>query len=87
MSGQITKPKMEMQLNIQRFSGEKKDWERWSITFRAKSRLRGYRDFLVGVEIDPTKGAKRYCPIPGGYANLRTNFRGVKIMIYFIVQK
>jgi hypothetical protein len=29
----------------------------------------------------------RDCPIPGGYAHLRTNFRGVKIMIYFIILK
>jgi hypothetical protein len=51
---------MEMQLKIQGFSGEKKDWERWSITFLAKSRLRGYRELLVGLEVVPTKGAKGY---------------------------
>jgi gag-polypeptide of LTR copia-type len=51
---------MEMQLKIQGFSGEKKDWERWSITFLAKSRLRGYRELLVGLEIAPTKGVKGF---------------------------
>jgi gag-polypeptide of LTR copia-type len=51
---------MEMQLKIQGFSGEKKDWERWSITFLAKSKLRGYRELLVGLEIVPTKGVKGY---------------------------
>jgi hypothetical protein len=51
---------MEMQLKIQGFSWEKKDWERWSITFLAKSRLKGYRELLVGLEVVPTKGAKGY---------------------------
>jgi hypothetical protein len=51
---------MEMQLKIQGFSGEKKDWERWSTTFLAKFRLRGYRELLVGLEVVPTKGTKGY---------------------------
>jgi gag-polypeptide of LTR copia-type len=51
---------MEMQLKIQGFSGEKKDWERWSITFLAKSRLRGYRELLVGLEIVATKGYDKF---------------------------
>jgi hypothetical protein len=33
------------------------------------------------------KGFYTPCPIPGGYAHLRKNFRGVKIMIYFIILK
>ena len=48
-----------MQLKIQGLSGEKKDLERWSITFLAKFRFRGYRDLIVGLEIVPTKGSKR----------------------------
>jgi hypothetical protein len=42
------------------FSGQKKDLERWSITFLAKSRLRGYNDVLIGNEIVPTKGGKDF---------------------------
>jgi hypothetical protein len=34
--------------------------EMQSITFLAKSRLRGYRDLIVGSEIVPTKGSKGY---------------------------
>ena len=49
-----------IQVKISPFSGERKDWERWSTTFLAKARLRGYRGLLVGVEIAPNKGTKDY---------------------------
>ena len=42
------------------FSGERKDWDRWSITFLAKARLRGYRYLLLGIEELPLKGAKGF---------------------------
>jgi len=51
---------MDVQVKISPFSGDKKDWERWSVTFLAKSRLRGYRELLVGIEIVPTKGGKDF---------------------------
>jgi len=51
---------MDIQMKITGFSGEKKDWERWHITFLAKSMLRGYWDILVGLEVAPTKGTKGY---------------------------
>ena len=47
-------------MKISPFSGQKKDWERWSITFLAKSRLRGYKDVLLGIEIVPSKGGKDF---------------------------
>jgi hypothetical protein len=49
-----------IQLRISPFSGEKKDWERWSTTFLAKAGLRGYRGILVGTEIVPNKSSKDY---------------------------
>jgi hypothetical protein len=49
-----------IQVRIFPFSGEKKDWERWSTTFLAKARLRGYRGLLVGTEIAPNKSSKEY---------------------------
>jgi hypothetical protein len=49
-----------VQVKITPFSGEKKDWERWSTTFLAKARLRGYRNLIIGVEIPPNKGSKDY---------------------------
>jgi hypothetical protein len=51
---------MDVQVKILPFSGQKRDWERWSITFLAKSRLRGYKDVLMGIEIVPTKGGKDF---------------------------
>jgi gag-polypeptide of LTR copia-type/Zinc knuckle len=51
---------MDLQLKINGFSGEKKDWDRWSITFLAKARLNGYRNLLVGIETMPSKGGKGY---------------------------
>jgi hypothetical protein len=51
---------MDVQVKISPFSGQKKDWERWSITFLAKSRLRGHKDVLMGIEIVPTKGGKNF---------------------------
>jgi hypothetical protein len=50
---------MDMQLKLQGFSGEKKDWERWNVTFLANARLKGYRNLIVGIEVVPKKGAKR----------------------------
>ena len=50
----------DVQLKISGFSGEKKDWKRWHITFLAKERLRGYRDILVGIDVAPPKGSKCY---------------------------
>jgi hypothetical protein len=49
-----------VQVKISPFSGEKKDWERWTTTFLAKARLRGYRGVLVGVEIPPNMGSKDF---------------------------
>jgi hypothetical protein len=49
-----------IQVKITPFSGEKKDWERWSTTFLAKARLRGYRNVIVGAEIPPNKGLKDF---------------------------
>jgi hypothetical protein len=51
---------MDVQVKISPFSGQKRDWERWSITFLAKSRLRGYKDVMMGFEIVPTKGGKDF---------------------------
>jgi hypothetical protein len=48
-----------VQVKINPFSGEKKDWERWSTTFLAKARLRDYRNVILGVEIPP-QGIKRF---------------------------
>jgi len=48
---------MDVQIKIASFSGEKKDWERWSATFLAKARLKGYRDVIIGTEI-VAKGSK-----------------------------
>jgi hypothetical protein len=42
---------MDLQIKISSFSGARKDWERWSITFLAKFRLKGYQDLLIGLEI------------------------------------
>jgi hypothetical protein len=42
------------------FSGEKKDQERYSITFLAKTRQRGYRGLIVGTKIAPNKSSKEY---------------------------
>jgi hypothetical protein len=49
---------MEMQLKIVGFSGLKKDWDRWNVTFLAKARLKGYRNLLVGIDRMPSKGTK-----------------------------
>jgi hypothetical protein len=49
-----------IQVKITPFSGDKKDWERWSTTFLAKARLRGYRNVIVGAEIQPNKGSKDF---------------------------
>jgi hypothetical protein len=49
-----------IQVRISPFSGEKKDWESWSTTFLAKTRLRGYSGLLVGTEIAPNKSSKEY---------------------------
>jgi gag-polypeptide of LTR copia-type len=51
---------MDFNIKISSFSGEKKDWERWSVTFLAKARLRGYRELLVGIGESPQKGSKDY---------------------------
>jgi hypothetical protein len=51
---------METQIKISSFSGEKKDWECWSVTFLSKARLRGYRNILVGIRFFPEKGSKGY---------------------------
>jgi len=50
---------MDVQIKIASFTGEKKDWERWSATFLAKARLKGYREILIGTEI-VAKGGKNY---------------------------
>jgi hypothetical protein len=49
-----------VQVKITSFSGEKKDWDRWSTTFLAKARLRCYRNVILGVEIPPNKGSKDF---------------------------
>jgi gag-polypeptide of LTR copia-type len=49
---------MEVQMKITGFSGDRKNWERWNVTFLAKARLRGYRNLLVGLEVAPSKGTK-----------------------------
>ena len=50
--------------------------------FSCESRDKGQNDKPTDrVKTKTIKG------IPGGYAHLRTNFRGVKIMIYFIILK
>jgi hypothetical protein len=49
-----------IQVRISPFSVEKKDWERWSMTFLAKARLIEYRGLLVGTEIAPNKSSKEY---------------------------
>jgi hypothetical protein len=49
---------MDVHLKISSFSGNKKDWERWSLTFLAKARIKGYRALLVGIEVIPAKGSK-----------------------------
>jgi hypothetical protein len=46
---------MEIQSKITELSGERKNWERWNVTFLAQARLRGYRNFLVGLEVAPNK--------------------------------
>ncbi len=45
-------------MKISGFSGERKDWERWNVTFLAKARLRGYRNLIAGIEVAPAKGTK-----------------------------
>jgi len=55
---------MDVQVKISPFSVDKQDWERWSITFLDKSRLRGYRELLVGIENVPTKVGKDYVAFP-----------------------
>jgi hypothetical protein len=41
-------------------SGYKNDWDRWSINLLAEARHKGHRNLLIGIEIVPTKGSKRY---------------------------
>jgi hypothetical protein len=48
------------QVRISLFSGENKDWERWSTTFLAKARLRGYRGLFVGTKLASNKSSKEY---------------------------
>ncbi len=45
-------------MKITGFSGDRKSWERWNVTFLAKARLKGYRNLLVGLEVAPSKGTK-----------------------------
>ena len=42
------------------FSGEQKDWVRWSRTFMAKAKLRGYKEVLTGKETAPTQNQQDY---------------------------
>ena len=48
------------QVKINPFLGNRKDWERWSVTYLAKARLRGCRTLLVGAEVVPNKGSKDF---------------------------
>jgi gag-polypeptide of LTR copia-type/Zinc knuckle len=41
---------MDVKLKLSMFSGNAKDWKRWSKTFLAKSKLRGYKDTILGSE-------------------------------------
>ena len=52
--------KMDFNIKTSTFSGLKKDWGRWSITFLAKGKLRGYKELLLGIEIAPVKGSKSH---------------------------
>ena len=51
---------MDIQLKFSMFSGEQKDWVRWSRTFMAKAKLRGYKEVLTGKETAPTQNEQDY---------------------------
>jgi hypothetical protein len=55
--GQEPRRIIDVQLKIVGFSGSKKDWDRWSITFMANT-LFGYRILLVGIDKMSSKGTK-----------------------------
>jgi len=42
---------MDFKIKMTSFSGNQKEWERWSKTFLAKAKLRGYREVLLGYEV------------------------------------
>jgi hypothetical protein len=49
---------MDLQIKISLFLRARKDWEGWSITFLAKSRLKGYWGLKRALNIAPVKGTK-----------------------------
>jgi hypothetical protein len=51
---------MDVQLKIVEFSGRKKEWDRWSITFLSTERLKDYRNLLMGIKTMPAKGSKGF---------------------------
>ena len=50
---------MDYKIKMTGFSGNPKEWERWSKTFMAKAKLRSYREVLTGQE-QITKDGKNY---------------------------
>lgn len=51
---------MDIQLKILMFSEEKKDWVRWSRSFMANAKMRGYKEILTGKETALTQNDLDY---------------------------